>query len=244
MNKSLILLAVAAASAMSAAGKGNPGDEVLMTINKKPVTLGEFEYLYHKNQSQQVSPQTIDEYLDMFVTYKQKVAAAEAEGIDRTDAFRSEFEGYRRDLSEPYLEVKEVEDSLVDVIYERMKKEVDVSHIMLPSHGKGVNADTNRERLDSIRTALLGGADFDALARRFSSDPAAKRNGGHMGYIPAGVYPYTFEDAAYTTPAGQISPVIETPFGYHIVKVNGSRPASGQVLVEHILKLTQGLPEA
>ena len=66
-----------------------------------------------------------------------------------------------------------------------------------------------------------------------------------MGYITAGVYPYVFEDAAYTTPVGQISPVIETPFGFHIVKVHNVRPASGQVLVEHILKLTQGLsPEA
>jgi len=93
MNKSMMLLAVAVATAMAVAGKGNAGDEVLMTINKKPVTLGEFEYLYHKNQSQQVAPQTIEEYLDMFVTYKQKVAAAEAEGIDRTEAFRNEFDG-------------------------------------------------------------------------------------------------------------------------------------------------------
>lgn len=245
MNKSMMLLAVAVATAMAVAGKGNAGDEVLMTINKKPVTLGEFEYLYHKNQSQQVAPQTIEEYLDMFVTYKQKVAAAEAEGIDRTEAFRNEFDGYRRDLSEPYLEVKEVEDSLVNAIYERMKTEVDVSHIMLASRGKGVDPQAQRQRLDSIRTALLAGADFAQLAQRFSIDPGVSRNSGHMGYITAGVYPYVFEDAAYTTPVGQISPVIETPFGFHIVKVHNVRPASGQVLVEHILKLTQGLsPEA
>ncbi len=69
------------------------------------------------------------------------------------------------------------------------------------------------------------------------------RNGGDMGYITAARYPYTFEDAAYTTPVGEISPVIETPFGFHIVRVNDRRPARGQVLVEHILKLTQGLSE-
>ena len=64
-----------------------------------------------------------------------------------------------------------------------------------------------------------------------------------MGFIPVGRLPYTFEDAAYNTKAGEISPVVETPFGFHIVKVNARRPARGQVLAQHILKLTQGLSE-
>ena len=80
------------------------------------------------------------------------------------------------------------------------------------------------------------------MARKYSIDRAVVRNGGHMGYIIACRLPYTFEDAAYTTAPGNISPVISTPVGYHIVKVHGTRPAQGMVLVEHILKLTQGLP--
>ena len=86
-------LALASIGMIQAKGSSEP---VLMTINGKPVTLSEFEYLYHKNNSQQITPQSINEYLDMFVTYKQKVADAEAEGIDQTDAFQNEFDGYRR----------------------------------------------------------------------------------------------------------------------------------------------------
>ena len=242
MKKTLLSLALAIGAAAMMQAKGN-GDQVLMTINNKPVTLSEFEYLFHKNNSQQVTPQSIDDYLQMFITYKQKVAEAEAEGIDKSQAFQNEFDGYRRDLAEPYLRIQEVEDSLVNAIYDRMKEEVDVSHIMIANHGEGIEREAQKTRLDSIRTAILNGSDFAELARRFSIDRSVVRNGGHMGYITAAKFPYTFEDAAYTTPVGQISPVIETPFGYHIVKVNARRPARGQVLVEHILKLTQGLTD-
>lgn len=242
MKKTFLSLAIALSAAGMLLAKGS-SEPVLMTIKGKPVTLSEFEYLYHKNNSQQVAPQSIEDYLQMFITYKQKVADAEAAGIDQSQAFRNEFDGYRRELAEPYLRVQEVEDSILTSLYDRMKEDVDVSHIMVASRAPQVDPEEQRTRLDSIRTAIQGGADFAQLARRFSIDRSAATNGGHMGYISAGRLPFKFEDAAYTTPVGQISPIVETPFGFHIVKVHGRRPAQGLVLVEHILKLTQGLPE-
>lgn len=242
MKKGLLSLALVLASVAVVQAKGSKDPE-LMTINGKAVTLGEFEYLYHKNNSQQLAPQTIDEYLDMFVTYKQKVADAESEGIDNAEAFKNEFDGYRRELAEPYLRNKEMEDSIIRAVYSHMQEDVDVSHIMLASKGPGIDAEAQKHTLDSIRTAILNGADFAALARQYSIDRAARKNGGRMGFIPVGRLPYTFEDAAYNTKAGEISPVVETPFGFHIVKVNARRPARGQVLAQHILKLTQGLSE-
>lgn len=242
MKKSILSLAVVLTSVGMMQAKGN-SEPVLMTIKGKPVTLSEFEYLYHKNNSQQIAPQTIEDYLGMFVTYKQKVADAEAEGIDNSEAFKNEFEGYRRELSEPYMRSQEVEDSIVATIYDRMKEEVDVSHIMMPNRGQGVDPEAERERLDSVRTAIVNGADFEEMARRFSVDRSASRNGGHIGYITPGRFPASFEETVYSTPVGEISPVFATPFGWHIVKVSGRRPAQGMVLVEHILKLTQGLSE-
>ena len=59
-------------------------DPVLLTVADKEVTLSEFEYLYHKNNAQQLQPQTLDEYVEMFADYKRKVVAAEAEGLDTT----------------------------------------------------------------------------------------------------------------------------------------------------------------
>ena len=119
MKKGLLSLALVLASVAVVQAKGSKDPE-LMTINGKAVTLGEFEYLYHKNNSQQLAPQTIDEYLDMFVTYKQKVADAESEGIDNTEAFKNEFDGYRRELAEPYLRNKEMEDSIIRAVYSHL----------------------------------------------------------------------------------------------------------------------------
>lgn len=244
MKKVLLSLTLATLGGLSLMAAPKDADPVLMTVNKKPVKLSEFEYLYQKNNAQQLTTQPIDEYLDLFVVYKLKVADAEAAGIAEDEAFINEYAGYKRDLSEPYLVDKTVRDSLVNSIYERMKTEVDVSHIMVERPFGASASDGKKALLDSLRTEILAGrADFANVADTYSIDPAVKRNHGHMGYIVAGTFPYTFEDAAYTTAVGDISPVIETPFGYHIVKVNATRPTMGQVKVQHILKLTRGLSD-
>ncbi|MDE5634848.1 MAG: peptidyl-prolyl cis-trans isomerase, partial [Muribaculaceae bacterium] len=203
--------------------------------------LGEFEYLYHKNNSQQVTPQSIDQYLEMFINYKLKVAEAEAAGIDTTATFLNELKGYARDLAQPYLTDQDTEQRLIDNIYNRLKEEVNVSHIMMFTGNTPSERQINRARLDSIRAVIMAGGDFEALAGEYSIDRASRDRGGNMGYITACRFPYTFEDAAYDTPMGQLSEVIETPFGFHLVKPVDRRQARGEILVQHILKLTQGL---
>ena len=108
-------------------------DPVLMTINGKQIKLSEFEYLYHKNNQQQVEKESLDKYVERFVLYKQKVADAEAAGIDTTQAFIKEFEGYQKDLAAPYI----TEDTtymwqLISEAYDHFKKEIDIDHFMLP----------------------------------------------------------------------------------------------------------------
>lgn len=237
MNKQLLSVAIVAATLLTANAKNN--DPVLMTINGKDVHQSEFEYLYNKNNSQQMQQQSLDEYVDMFVTYKLKVADAEAAGLDTTKTFIKEFKGYRNDLARPYLRDTSVEDSLIQVVHDHMKEDVDVSHIMMPLDVP--KSSFYRTKLDSIRTEILNGASFEDNAMKFSIDGSVRFNKGRMGFISVNKYPYAFEEAAYDTPVGGISEVIESPFGLHIVKVHGRRPSSGKVLAQHILKFTQGL---
>lgn len=242
MKKIFIPATVIAATLITAAAKKN--DPTLMNVNGKDVTVSEFEYLYQKNNQQQAQPQTLDEYVDMFVNYKLKVADAEAAGIDTTASFIKEYTGYCDDLAKPFLTDTTVTDRLRHEAYERMKTNRDVSHIMLPIGRTPDERLANRQRLDSIRTAILGGADFGELAVKYSADRSVSRNKGHMGFITAGTLPYPFEAAAYATPVGQISEVIDdAPYGFHIIRVEGERPDQGQVRARHILKLTRGLSE-
>lgn len=243
-KKPFIISALACAAILSASASKN-ADPVLMTINGKDVRQSEFEYLYHKNNLQQLAPQSIDEYIEMFIVYKLKVADAEAAGLHQTDAFTKEFNGYCAELSRPYLRDSIVEKRLVEEAYARMATSRKVSHIMLPLGSTYDEKEANRMKLDSIRTAIVNGsADFGEMAVRYSSDRSARVNNGSMGYINVNSYPYPFEKTAWETPVGEISPVIEdAPFGFHIIRVEDQRPNPGKVEARHILKLTNGLSE-
>ena len=125
---------------------GQSADPVLMKVNGKDVKMSEFEYLYNKNNSQQVQKQSIDEYVDMFVTYKLKVADAEAAGIDTTAAFINEFKGHRNELATPYLEDKTILERLMNEAYARMHEEVNVSHLMLHISEDPIKNKENKEK--------------------------------------------------------------------------------------------------
>lgn len=236
--------ALCAITVIGASAKGKNTDPTLMTVNGKAVPLSEFVYLYQKNNTQQLQPQPLDEYVDMFVTYKLKVADAEAAGIDTTSSFINEYNGYRRDLAAPYLVDNEYEDSLRRVAYDHMTRNVEVSHIMLPLRDANGSMKPSVQKADSLRNLLMNGADFTTLAKQYSTDANSAVRGGYMGYIAANAYPYEFEEAAYDTPEGSISEPVSTRFGIHLIKRGAERADRGEVHVRHILKITRGKSEA
>lgn len=214
-------------------------DPVIMTVNGVDVAKSEFEYLYHKNSQQQLAPQPIDEYVEMFVNYRLKVADAMAAGIDTTAAFRQEMEQYRHDLAAPYMVDSVYLNQLVKEAYDRSLEEVQTSHIM---YFKSPSAEGNAAsiaRLDSLRDVARAGGDFAELAKTYSQDRGSNQRGGSLGYIPAGRYPYHFEETAFSLQPGEISDVVESPVAYHIIKCGGRRPARGMVRAAHILILDQ-----
>ena len=147
MKKQLLAAGLVTLSLLALTAKDK--DPVLMNIAGKNVPLSEFEYLFHKNNTQQVKPQTIDEYVGMFVDYKLKVADAEAAGIDTTKAFIDEFTKFRNELSEPYMRDEAKLDSMVAQAYGNMTQEVFVSHIMAPI--------SEAHTLDSLRRVIVDG---------------------------------------------------------------------------------------
>ncbi len=237
MKKTKLTIGVLCAAGCLSLLAASKKDPVLMTVNGEPVTLSEFEYMYHKNNQQQVSKQPLDKYIDMFTVYKLKVADAKAAGIDTTAAFNKEFKMYRNELLQPFLLDTVAEEKLATKLYERMKENVKASHIMLPLGKTAEEGKKSEAKLDSIRSCILAGQSFEDLAVKYSIDRSVSQNKGSMGYITLGRFPASFEDACYNTPIGEISPVFKTDFGYHIVKVYDRRPDPGKVLVEHILKL-------
>ena len=234
MKAKLLISSLLLGTAILAIAKGDP---VLMTINGKDIKLSEFEYLYHKNNQQQVEKETLEQYVDRFVLYKQKVADAEAAGIDTTEVFRKEFEGYQKDLAAPYLtEDTTYQWQMISEAYDRYQTEIDIDHFMLPLGTTAETTQKNMELMDSIRNCIVAGQQWEDMVAQFSSDPSKQRNRGHYGFISACMFPYSFENEVYNTPVGEISKPFKTQFGVHMIRVNNTRPRN-DVHAKHILKL-------
>lgn len=235
MKKQILAAGIICATLCAIAAK--PKDPVLMKVGNDDVRLSEFEYLYNKNNTQQAQPQTIDEYVDMFVNFKLKVAAAEAAGLDTTKAFKDEYLKFRNELSEPYLRDEKVAAAQEAEAYDHMLSDLLVSHIMFPAQQSAL--------ADSLYAELkAGNARFEDIATKYSMDKASARRGGLMGVVGAGRYPWPFEKAAYETEVGRISPVINSGFGLHIIRVESRTPAKGQVHAAHILRMTRGASDS
>ncbi|WP_192823341.1 peptidylprolyl isomerase [Rufibacter sp. LB8] len=225
-------------------------EPVLLTIGAETIPAAEFAYVYEKNNGNAdsaYSAASITEYLDLYTNFKLKVAEAKARGLDTTQSFVKELSGYKEQLAQPYLTEKSVTDQLVREAYERLKKEVNAAHILITVDQEADPKDTLAafQKITDLRQQALSGTPFETLAKQHSQDPSARENNGSLGYFTALQMVYPFENAAFTTPAGQISQPVRTRFGYHLVKVNEVRPAQGEIKVAHIMvRAQQGLPKA
>ena len=141
-----------AASAATATTTG-PAVETLGTY---PVPANEFAYVYRKNNSTAADYGTrpsVTEYLDLYTNFRLKVLEAEQRGLDTTQAFKRELDGYRQQLSQPYLTEKSVTDLLVREAYERMSQEVNASHILIRVAPDATPQDTLAayQKIDKLR---------------------------------------------------------------------------------------------
>lgn len=245
-----VLMALVALPQMTEA-KSAKKDPVVMTVAGKPVLRSEFEYFYNKNAAlDEDANKSFDDYVELFVNYKLKVAEAYSQGVDTTASYQNELAGYRKQLTEPYLKVAGWDDALVEQYHERHQYEVHAQHLLLTCDDK-----TPQASVDSIHQVILDlqqevkqGADFSELARQYSQDPSAKQNAGDLGYFTTMQMVYPFEQAAYNTPVGETS-VVRSRFGWHLVKVLDIRETEGEVLVAHIMKniprgpIAEGMPD-
>lgn len=219
-------------------------DATLMTIGGTKVTVGEFENVYRKNNNKEGAADTksLNDYVDLFVNFKLKVKEAEELGKDTAKSFRDELAGYRKQLAQPYLTDKDVNEKLLKETYDRLQEDVQASHILVKVAENALPKDTLEayNKIMKIRARILKGEDFNKVAseKGISDDPSAKENGGDLGYFTSLQMVYPFETAAYTTKVGEISMPVRSRFGYHIIKVKDRRKAQGEVLVAHIMVKT------
>ena len=214
-------------------------DEVLFTVDGKPVTVGEFRYIYTKTNGEEAtfSRESIMEYLDLYERFKLKVARARDMGLDTVVALQNELEGYRKQLADNYLIDREVTDPLVEQLYGRQQEDVDFSHILfrLPSD-RPEDTLAVYQRAQQIKDQLTV-ANFAQQAQQLSEDTYSKEQGGRIGYVSAPLPPgmHQLEEALWSAKEGEVYGPVRTAAGYHLFVRHGSRPAYGQVEIAHVL---------
>jgi len=115
----------------------------------------------------------------------------------------------------------------------RRPAQVTFRQIVIAPRPTAAAKEVARVKAESILAEIKKGGDFALLAKRESMDPGTKEVGGDLGWHRRGDFVTEFERWVWSLPPGEMSPVFESPFGYHIVRVD--RVAAGEVKARHIL---------
>jgi len=207
--------------------------KVLATIDDEKITINEFNKELDKipiNMKMMVATQSGKKnYLEKIIMKKLLLREASKENIEKDSEFQERLKEIKEQLIiESLLKKKinvdaQISEADLKQYYEKNKetfkrdREINTRHILL----------NTEDEARQIKEKILKGEDFAELARRYSIDPSAKTNGGEIGYHPKGTLLPEYEAAAFKLKkVGQVSDIVKTKFGYHIIKLEGIRPPS------------------
>jgi peptidyl-prolyl cis-trans isomerase SurA len=112
-------------------------------------------------------------------------------------------------------------------------EEVDLAHIFIKPRFSAGERDETRARMLGFLDSLKAGADFADLASRYSEDPGSAKQGGNLGLVRRGQLVKEFETAAFSLNEGEVSGIVETDFGYHLIQLLERR--GDAIRARHIL---------
>ncbi|AXO81663.1 peptidylprolyl isomerase [Olleya aquimaris] len=209
---------------------------VLFTVNDVPVYASDFKRVYNKNLDlvKDDSQKDIDNYLDLFIKYKLKIAEARALELDKKTSYIREFGNYKNQLAKNYLNDNKVTDQLVEEAYQRLLTEIDANHILVRIEENASPQDSLSayQEIQKLRGRVINEG-FEAIKQDVHNGRTIFAE--QLGYFTAFKMVYPFETAAYNTAVGQWSQPFRTQFGFHVVFVKDKRKNRGDRTVAHIM---------
>lgn len=218
--------------------------EILMKVNKTEVDIASLKHLYKKGNFNSLDSK--DEFLKIASDYYLKLEEAKRLKLDKDRMYIQEVGGYKANVLRQYLEADQLTQEILDRLYQRSKYEIHASHILveLPPYAFGKDTLRAYNKIRDIVLKLRLGQDFGDLALKESDDRSVQENKGDLGYFGSLQMVMEFEEAAFNTPIGEISEIIRTGFGYHVLKVHAKRPARPDLQVSYIYTEPSEIGEA
>ncbi len=215
-----------------ACGKKDEG-KVLATIDKDKITVEEFNKELDKipmNMKMMVATQSGKKnYLDTLIAKKLLLREAAKSNVEQEKEFQTRLADIKEQLIiESVLKKKVASDAKLSdeeakKYYETNKdqfkkdQEINTRHIVVKTE----------EEARQIKDKIQNGEDFAELAKKYSIDPNAKASGGEVGFHTKGTLLPEYEEVAFKlTKVGQMSGIVKSQFGYHIIRLEGSKPPS------------------
>ncbi|MBM4145676.1 MAG: peptidylprolyl isomerase [Nitrospira sp.] len=213
-------------------------DDVVAKIGDRKITISEFNKMlgYLDSEKQKLiekNPQLKENLLQQYVQGIVISKLAKKKGFDKNPELKEQLELLKDNyIAIEYLKKEvtnkvEVSEEDIKAYYESHKDEfktpemVRSRHILIKTDPSASDNDKKKakEKAGEILKKIKAGEDFAKLASDVSDDTGSKPKGGELGFFPKGRMVTPFEDAAFSLKPGEVSEIVETQFGYHIIKV-------------------------
>ena len=217
--------------------KEQSGGQTVAEVNGAVLTTADFkkeaENLPPYLRPMAETPDGKKELLDTMIIREIIMQQAQKDGIDKSQAVKDKLEELKkRVIVEAFLKKKldeqaNITDADLQKFYDQNKDKFKTGDQVRASH---ILVKTEKEAQD-ILGQIKNGGNFEELAKKYSID-SAKAMGGDLGWFSKGSMIPEFEKVAFAMKEGEISNVVKTQFGYHIIKLTGKRPAGVRSFAE------------
>lgn len=233
MNARLTTALITLGLLMLVAACSNFDNDTLATIADKSISLEEFTADNPASRFAGKDNDYIDSKVDEYVRKALFTQVAIDRGMGETeDVLEKKMKTEKRQMLQ-YVYTKAILDAVVSdeyvrEVYDRSGTELNARHILLQYQGTS-RAKSNRTKAEAmtlmqdIQARLTAGEDFQKLAGEFTDDPSGKTSGGDLGWFGWGKMVPPFQEAAFKLSPGEVSGIVETDFGYHIIKLEAKR---------------------
>ena len=265
VHRKEVLLSLLAAASIGVAIPAAVADEALSQkpiVSRKDMTLSYADYEAatriipkEKRELMQISIKQIMAFLENVMVYRVLANEARELGIDKDPIVSKEIEqsidkllGLKRleaftaAVKRPDFTPAARENYDVNSVKYTLPETVNAEHILIGL--KDRNESDALKRAEEVHKKIRTGADFAALVMEYSDDPSKAQNKGALGVFGRGQMVKPFEDAAFSLKKpGEISPVVKTQFGYHVIRLVEKKPATMQPFNEVKEKIIRELED-
>lgn len=242
-------------------GKALAQDDVIAKIGDRKITVSEFNKVLkyfdaERQKAIEKNPQLKETILLQYIQGVVISNLAKQKSFDKNPQIKEQIEFYKDNyLANEYLK-KEVAEKVkvteeeIKSYYESHNDEfktpemIRARHILIQANQSASESDKKKakEKAENILKKIKDGEDFAKLATELSEDPGSKSKGGDLGFIPRGKTVKPFEDAVFSLKPGEPG-IVETQFGYHIIKVEEKREPAFEPFEQAKERISQKLAQ-